>query len=46
MKDDAGQSPDRRGDDLLKSVLKSLGVLDCFTTLDRKLSISEIARRT
>ena len=46
MKDDSGQSPDGRGDDLLKSVLKSLGVLDCFTTLDRKLSISEIARRT
>jgi DNA-binding IclR family transcriptional regulator len=35
-----------RGDDLLKSVLKAFSVLDCFSTLDRKLSISEVARRT
>ena len=46
MNDDPSASPNGRGDDLLKSVIKALGVLDCFTTLDRKLSISEIAKRT
>jgi DNA-binding IclR family transcriptional regulator len=35
-----------RKDELLKSVLKTLSVLECFSTRDRKLSTSEIARRT
>jgi DNA-binding IclR family transcriptional regulator len=46
MSDDLGLSQNGRGDDLLKSVLKAFSVLDCFSTLDRKLSTSEIARRT
>ena len=33
-------------DALLKSVLKALSALECFSTRDRKLSASEIARRT
>lgn len=35
-----------RDDELLKSVMKALSVLECFSTRDRKLSTSEIARRT
>jgi DNA-binding IclR family transcriptional regulator len=41
----ADQRP-RAGDDTLKSMVKMLSVLDCFTTQDRKLTPSEIARRT
>lgn len=33
-------------DALLKSVLKALAALDCFSTRDRKLTVSEIAHRT
>lgn len=32
-------------DTLLKTVLKAVAVLDCFSTLDRKLSSAEIAKR-
>jgi DNA-binding IclR family transcriptional regulator len=34
-----------REDALLKTVLKAVAVMDCFSTLDRKLSIAEIAKR-
>ena len=33
-------------DTLLKSVLKALSALDCFSTRERKLTATEIARRT
>ena len=46
MGDDLGHSLNGRGDDLLKGVLKAAGAPDCFSTPDRKLSISESARRT
>ena len=32
--------------DNLKSVVKMMSILDCFSTLDRKLSVAEIAKRT
>jgi DNA-binding IclR family transcriptional regulator len=35
-----------RSDELLKSLLKAFAALECSSTLERKLSISDIARRT
>lgn len=35
-----------RSEQLLKSMLKAFAVLECFSTLERKLSVSDIARRT
>ncbi len=32
--------------DNLKSIAKMMAVLDCFSTVDRRLSVAEIARRT
>jgi len=44
--DGATRPLERHGDELLKSVFKAVSVLDCFSTLDVTLSISEIAERT
>ncbi|MBN9306760.1 MAG: hypothetical protein BGO82_14130 [Devosia sp. 67-54] len=32
--------------DNLKSIVKMMSILDCFSTLERKLSVAEIAKRT
>jgi DNA-binding IclR family transcriptional regulator len=32
--------------DNLKSIVKMMAIIDCFSTLERKLSVAEIARRT
>lgn len=40
---DAGENCD---DALLKSVMKALAVMECFSPIDRQLSVGEIARRT
>ena len=32
--------------DSLKSIVKMMSILDCFSTLERKLSVAEIAKRT
>lgn len=43
---DGNGTPSAAGDALLKSVLKALAALECFSVRERKLSTSEIARRT
>ncbi|WP_330555559.1 IclR family transcriptional regulator [Burkholderia multivorans] len=45
MDDELTTQPKERDDALLKTVIKAVAVMDCFSTLDRKLSIAEIAKR-
>lgn len=45
MDDELNTNGKESGDALLKTVLKAVAVMECFSTLDRKLSIAEIAKR-
>jgi hypothetical protein len=38
--------PGRRRDDCVRSIEKAVAILDCFSTLDRHLSVAGIARQT
>ena len=37
---------DKMNQDNLKSIVKLVAILDCFSTLERKLSVAEIAKKT
>ncbi len=44
--DAPGDNSEKRTGELVKSLLKASAVLECFSRLERKLSVAEVAKRT